>query len=292
MPRKSAGRYPVPNRARRPLAGLALLIVALGASTACGSPEAEDPPAPYASIPELTDGVLDVIVFPMVDEPFVAPNLEAGVLPMRGGVDRFMGIDVDVMAAFAEHLGVEVSFLRLASPGFGDLIPALIDGQGDMIASALTITEERDQIIDFSNPYFTVSTVIVTRKDSDIAQISDLNGKIGVGARGGLPVALLASHDVDVELIEAEFQTGAYADVSDGKADFAIMESASARSGLAARPGLKIAFAFPERDVYGFAAREGSGLIAMVNEFLESFGADQGVERIITHHLGPEPLDP
>ncbi len=241
-------------------------------------------------IDELADGKLEVIVFPMVDEPFVAPNLAAGVLAMRGGVDRFMGIDIDIMAAFAADLGVDVEFVRLESPGFGDLIPALVAGEGDMIASALTINDERDKIIDFSRSYFTVSIVIVTRTGAGIEGPADLAGKIGVGVAGGLPFEAVKAAGFEGELIEAEFQTGAYADVSDGYADFAIMESGSARSGIASRPGLEIAFAFPQQDHYGFAAREGSPLVELINPFLDELESSGELERILVKHLGPDPL--
>lgn len=281
------------SRSATVMRALIPLTVAALALTAC-APRTEPQPDGEGGanvIEELADGKLDVIVFPMVDEPFVAPNLESGVLPKRGGTEHFQGIDVDIMAAFAGHLGVDVDFVRLDSPGFGDLIPALVAGKGDMIASALTINDDREAIVDFSPPYFSVSIVIITRADSEIASLADLEGKVGVGVRGGLPSETLLAAGFTGELNESEFGTGAYADVSDGIADFAILESASARAGMTSRPGLKIAFAFPDRDEYGFAAREGSRLIKSIGPFLETLESSGELERIITRHLGPDPLD-
>lgn len=266
------------------LAFVALFVLGCRDDAAPADPEPAD-----ATIEELADGKLEVIVFPMVDEPFVAPNLDAGILPMRGGPDRFVGIDVDIMVAFAEHLGVEVEFVRLETPGFGDLIPALADGLGDTIASSLTINAERDEIVDFSRPYFEVSVVVVTRKDASIESVADLEGKIGVGVRGGLPTATLRDAGFTGEFREAEFGTGAYADVSDGEADFAVMESASARAGIMARPGLEVAFALPGRDSYGFAVREGSRLVERLDPFLDELEASGELERILTKYLGPDP---
>ncbi|MEM7350252.1 MAG: transporter substrate-binding domain-containing protein, partial [Acidobacteriota bacterium] len=201
----------------------ALCSAALGVVGVAASEASSELPA------ELNDGKLSVIVFPVYDEPFIAPNLAAGLLPERGGAEHFQGIDIDLMVGFAESLGTEVEFLRLNEPGFGALLPALVEGQADMVASALTITAERDEVVDFSRPYFEVSTVVVARRDSGIRSIEDLEGKTAVGVKGSRPFAMLEGQGVRVETLEADFQTSAYAAVVEGEADFAMMESASAR---------------------------------------------------------------
>lgn len=276
---------------------LAVLIFAiLPWQLACGG--AQHPAASDAAsavdtraIPELADGMLTVIVFPVVDEPFLAPNLKAGTLPVRAGRDHYQGIDADVMTAFAKHLGVDLEFLRLEEPGFGALIPALARGEGDLVASAMSITEERHRIVDFSRPYFTIATVVITRRGASIHQLADLTGKLGVGVRGSRPLSMIHELGVECTLVEVDFQTGAYAELTDGNADFALLESASARGALAERPGLEIAFELPGHESYGYAVAKGSALKAVLDPFLDQLEESGELDRIIKHHLGAAASD-
>lgn len=291
-PRPSSSTYATP--ASLPRAALFLLLTPW--ISGCEQPDPETTSAESSTAPvaneapaELADGLLTVIVFPVVDEPFIAPNLAAGPFPTRGSAKHFSGIDIDIMVAFAGASGFEVEFMRLDEPGFGALLPALVAGEGDMVASALTITEERQTIVDFSRPYFTVSTVVVARTGSGIREIADLEGRVGVGVRGSRPIARLRHHGISSEIQEADFQTGAYAEVSDGNVDFAVMESASARFSVANRNNLEITVTFPEREHYGFAMAKDSRLKPLLDQFLEEIEANGELERIVTHHLGPSP---
>jgi len=236
---------------------------------------------------ELEDGRLSVIVFPVYDEPFIAPNLSAGLLPERGGAEHFQGIDIDLMVDFADSLGAEIEFMRLSEPGFGALLPALVAGRADAVASALTITDERDRMVDFSRPYFGVSTVVVARRDSRIRALADLEGKVAVGVKGSRPFSVLMEQGVEVRKLEADFQTGAYAAVVEGEADFAMMESASARHALLERPELEIALDFGDTEGYGVAVRNGSELKMLLDAYLDRIEASGQLTATIDRWLGP-----
>lgn len=260
-----------------PVAAAALAVAAaLPVASACGRALPE----------ELADGTLTVIVFPVLDEPFIAPNLAAGALPFRGGIEHFQGFDIDLMAGFAARHDVEVEFQRLEDPGFGALLPALMNGTGDAVASAITITPARDETVDFSRSYFEISTVVVARRDAGLRSLEDLVGKRGVGVRGSRPIEVLRDHGVDSEIAEADFQTGAYAEVIDGNADFAIMESASARGAVATRPSLEIAITLPDSEHYGIAIREGSALKPLLDRYIDDIEASGELAALAARHLG------
>ncbi len=284
--------HPMPRKGPPLRALLPTLLLLVALPWGCARPSGEEPASTTAEAAapappeEVADGLLTVIVFPVVDEPFIAPNLEAGPFPVRGSAKHFSGIDIDVMVAFAAASGFDVEFMRLEDPGFGALLPALMAGKGDMVASAMTITPERAKQVDFSRPYFDIATVVVARSGSGIESIDDLQGKVGVGVRGSRPILLLREHGVTSEIQEADFQTGAYAEVSDGNVDFAVMESASARFAVASRPNLEIAVTFPETEHYGFAMAKGSRLKPLLDSFLEQFEASGELDQIISKHLG------
>jgi glutamate transport system substrate-binding protein len=88
--------------------------------------------------------------------------------------DEIEGFDVDLGRAIAEKLGVEPNFIEAISD---NRIPFLQDGTVDLVLSTMTINAERDQEIDFSEPYYIARGRILVPQDSDITGIDSLAGK-------------------------------------------------------------------------------------------------------------------
>ncbi|MDP4099443.1 transporter substrate-binding domain-containing protein [Paenibacillus sp. P96] len=93
---------------------------------------------------------------------------------------EYEGFDVDIAKGIADKLGVTAEF---SAQDFSSLIPSLQADKLDAIVSQVTITDERKQVIDFSDPYITNSVkIIVGENNTDITTIQDFAGKtIGVG---------------------------------------------------------------------------------------------------------------
>ena len=120
------------------------------------------------------------------DARAMAPELEDGVLQVGSdiayapieffeeGSERPVGLDIDLAEALADLLRAEAEFLNL---GFDPLIPALQDGEIDVIMSAMTITGERSQEIDFI-AYLNVGTgiLVVAGNPEGIRALEDLCG--------------------------------------------------------------------------------------------------------------------
>jgi ABC-type amino acid transport substrate-binding protein len=87
--------------------------------------------------------------------------------------NRVEGFDVDLGRFIAEELGVEPKFIEAISD---NRIPFLERGTVDLILSTMTINAERDQEIDFSEPYYIARGRILVPKGSDIRGIEDLAG--------------------------------------------------------------------------------------------------------------------
>ncbi|WP_138495119.1 substrate-binding periplasmic protein [Paenibacillus pinistramenti] len=90
------------------------------------------------------------------------------------------GFDADIAKEIGKRLGVEVEF---AAQEFSGLIPSLQAGKIDAIISQVTITDERKQQIDFSQPYITNEVKVIVKEDNNsITKLEDFKGKnIGVG---------------------------------------------------------------------------------------------------------------
>ncbi|MEW5921016.1 MAG: transporter substrate-binding domain-containing protein [Bacillota bacterium] len=88
------------------------------------------------------------------------------------------GFDCDLIRAIAAEMGFAV---ELVNTNWDGIIPSLLAGTSDMIISAMTITEERQQSVTFSDPYFEATQYIAVKKDSPIKSLEDLQGKkVGV----------------------------------------------------------------------------------------------------------------
>jgi len=88
--------------------------------------------------------------------------------------DQVEGFDIDLGRRIAEELGVEPRFIEAVSD---NRIPFLRDRTADLILSTMTITAERDQEIDFSEPYFVARGRILVPQDSEIQGVDDLAGR-------------------------------------------------------------------------------------------------------------------
>ncbi len=84
------------------------------------------------------------------------------------------GFDVDLGRAIAEALGVEPNFVEAISD---NRIPFLEDGTVDLVLSTMTINQERDQEIDFSEPYYVANGRILVPSGSDITGVDTLAGR-------------------------------------------------------------------------------------------------------------------
>ena len=118
--------------------------------------------------------------------------------PQSGEVE---GFDVDMGRIIAEELGVEPNFIEAISD---NRIPFLERGTVDLILSTMTINQERDQEIDFSEPYYIARGRILVPGDSDIAGIEDLAGNSVCTALGSTYEETLRTEapEADLKLVD------------------------------------------------------------------------------------------
>lgn len=93
---------------------------------------------------------------------------------------EYDGFDVDIAKELAERIDVDAEFV---AQDFSGLIPGLQKDKFDILVSQVTITEERQQQIDFTEPYITNQVKVIVKEDNtDIQSVEDFKGRtIGVG---------------------------------------------------------------------------------------------------------------
>ena len=96
-------------------------------------------------------------------------------------VDYCDGYDVTIAKKLAKSLGMEVEIVKY---DWDNLIPGLMQNEIDVVIAGMTATEDRKEVVDFTDPYYTSQEVVIVRKDSTLTSITDiqeLKGKIVKG---------------------------------------------------------------------------------------------------------------
>ena len=245
--------------------------------------------AAAAGAGDLTDvkarGKLIMLCYPSQNSTFVAADLEAMreknlKLAELRNPEHFSGLDVELMKGFAKSLGVALEIHPVTS-GYDALLPALIQGEGDVVASSLSITPKRLETVDFSAPYLKSWVAVAVPFSSKIASPADLAGKKVALMHGSSQLEFLQSQAPDVKIMLTDFSLENYVAVKEGEADFTLMDSRApvGESVSAAYPDLKVAFRLREFD-YGVALRKGSDLAAPLNAYLAGLKQSGELDRL------------
>ncbi len=104
------------------------------------------------------------------------PDDANGGVPINDSNEYANGYDVMMAKKICEELGYELQIVRL---DWDSLIPAVQTGQADCVIAGQSITSQRLQAVDFSEPYYYATIVTLTKKDSPYANaksVADLKG--------------------------------------------------------------------------------------------------------------------
>ncbi|HEV8238378.1 MAG TPA: transporter substrate-binding domain-containing protein [Thermoanaerobaculia bacterium] len=196
----------------------------------------------------------------------------------------YEGLDYELVAGFARTLGVR---LRVAPQArFAQLIPALLAGEGDLIASTMSITPEREQVVDFTGPYFPVVTMVLARKGSGFSGIGALAGK-RVGVPPGTTLEARAAKMGFASITPtARTAAEALALLRSNQVDLVLMESSLALPVLTHEPDIAIIATLPEVEQYGIAVPTGSDLRQALDTFLASTRNGRSFYQLVLRYLG------
>lgn len=139
-----------------------------------------------------------------------------------GYIDKnqaLIGYDIDLAKQIAKViLGDEnkVSFKQVTP---SNRILALNSGQVDMIIATMSVTKQRQKVVDFSVPYYVAGQAILVPKDSKITSMSDLNGKRVVIVFGSTAEKNLRSAAPEAVILGYKTYTSGYSALKQGRAD-------------------------------------------------------------------------
>ena len=185
----------------------------------------------------------------------------------------YSGFDIELIAAIGEELGREV---EIVVTGFDALTSgtAMAAGTCELAISAMTITPERDEQIDFSDPYYEADQSLLVPNGSMIASIADLVGGVVVGVQTGTTGEIYANENVPGAEIRA-FEGGGdlLTALAAGQVD-AVIQDLPVNVEEAAKGATTVVETYPTGEFYGIAFEEGSELVGPVNEALAAVRGD------------------
>lgn len=198
----------------------------------------------------------------------------------------YSGFDIDLVQEIADRLDLELEVLEVGFDGLQSGA-TLAAGQCDLAASAMTITEERAENLNFSDPYYDSLQSLVVPADSDISSLEDLAGQ-SLGVQRGTTGAMFAQENApeDTEIIE----------FSSGPDLFTAMQAGQVAGGLQDLPvnierveqddEFQIVAEFDTGEQYGFAAALGNdALTDAVNATLQEMRDDGTYDEIYDRYF-------
>lgn len=219
----------------------------------------------------------------------VAMNAEFAPFESLDSSNQVQGFDVDLMNALAQAGNFKVEYKHQP---WDSLFPALANSDADMLISAVTITDERKQTMDFTEPYFEITQVILVPQNKEIKSVEDLKKarKVGVvtGNTGDTAVSKILGSNSD-KIARFENVTLVIKELENGGLDAVVSDSAVVGNYLKnnGNKGFTMV-AVPDFEVehYGIAVRkDDEATLKVLNDALKQVRASGEYDKIFNKYF-------
>ena len=199
------------------------------------------------------------------------------------------GFDIELMREIGKRANLTPEFQNVT---FDGIIGGLQSGNYDAAISAMTITDERKEQVDFSDPYFNADGALMVRKGSDIKTTDDL-AEANVGVQIGTTFADQAA-DLKEEGKAAEvttFDTGedAFAALENESVDAVLADFPFAKEKADSSDSLEVVQTISTGEQYGIALPKDSEHLDGINEALQEIKDDGTYARLYEEYIGVKP---
>ena len=208
-----------------------------------------------------------------------------GAVQISGSSDYAYGYDVMMAKKIAEELGMELEIVR---SDWDSLIPALQSDKVDCVIAGQSITSERLQTVDFTEPYYYASVVALTKNDSEYADaegVADLAGGTCTSQQNTIWYDSCLPQIADANILAAQESAPAMlVALESDRVDYIVTDMPTAKAACIAYPDLKILdftgsdddFEVSEEDInIGISIKKGNTeLKDKINEVLATMTTD------------------
>jgi polar amino acid transport system substrate-binding protein len=202
---------------------------------------------------------------------------------------NYVGFDLDVMRAIANLEGYKIEIIDIA---FDSIIAGVIAGKYDIGASGFTITDKREEVIDFSEAYWKSDQAVLVRKDSGLNIITALSNGRAIGAQRGTTGAdwiqsNLIDQGIDIELKLYETYPLAVLDLINGNLDAVVQDEPASQISVAKQKAIGIAGVIVTGEEFGFLVQQGDpyGLLVKISEAMKELRASGEWDKLVTKYF-------
>jgi polar amino acid transport system substrate-binding protein len=250
----------------RVVAALVAAVAVVGIAAGCGGGSSTTSGGSSGDLGLITPGTLTI----GSDIPY--PPFEQGKPP------DYTGFDVDLMDAIAKKLNLQPKWVDTA---FGTIFADQQAGKFDIVASATTITPERQKRVTFSDPYFDADQSLMVQKGSSLQSTSDITSSTRIGVQQGTTGADYATNKTDAQVQSYPEIGNAFNALQAGQVDGVINDFAVSAFALKKYPQLDVVQTIKTGEQYGFPMQQqNTALQDAVNGALKSAIADGTYEKI------------
>ncbi|HEY8117356.1 MAG TPA: transporter substrate-binding domain-containing protein [Actinomycetota bacterium] len=212
---------------------------------------------------------------------------------VKGGVET--GFDVDITNEIASRLGLEVVWVKA---DFDTIFTAVAGDEFDMVAAASTITDEREQVVDFSVPYYNAlqSLTVNTQETPDITSTDQLGDGDVVGVQKGTTGKIWAEENLVPQGVELKTFTASpdsFRDLEAGNIIGVINDKTASVEIIKDLPSLAVVQDIETNEHYGLAfSPSNPDLREAVNTVFAQMVADGTYATIYGKYFPPDSLPP
>ena len=204
----------------------------------------------------------------------------------KNAQNEYEGFDIDLIREVAKELGAEN--VEFVDTDFKGLIPGLQGKKFDMIVSAMYITDERKQTIDFSDTYYPGGLTIMVKKDNEsIKTAEDLKGKKVSVQIGTKSATFLKENYPEVQLVEVEKNVEMFLELESGRVDAVVTGMPAAKVYAKEHGTVKVLDVELTQEYYGYGIRkENAEFTKAVNEALKRLKENGKYDEIVAKWFG------
>ena len=243
--------------------------------------EAPASEAPASEAPE-GDGTFTTIVEGKLT---MSTNAQFPPYEMTTDDGGFEGIDVEIATAIAEKLGLELDILDM---DFDSALLAVQQGKSDIVMAGVTVNEDRQLVMDFTDSYATGVQVIIVKEGSDVT--IDNMGEGLIGTQRGTTGNIYCTDDYGEEHVVA-YDDGftAVQALMNGQVDCVVIDNAPAQEFVKNNAGLTILDTEYAVEDYAIGLNKGNtALLDAINGALAELISDGTVQSIVDKYIPAE----
>ena len=181
---------------------------------------------------------------------------------VKEGTKEYQGVDIDIAEYLAKKMNKKIEFTDMK---FASLVPTLQSGRADVIISAISPTDERMKVVDFSKPYYFPMKALICKKGANIDSMAKLKGK-KAGASMGTTYAKELKAAGGIEVVELDTTPLVVQDI-----ELHVLQGAVVKD-----------------DTFAIALSKNSKDTEKINALLKEMRTNGELHKILVKHMGEE----